>query len=172
MSWNIYTKYALYYESEENGGCAKWNEDIEEWTLRSLHLSGNALRMKRETSIDGLPRPETNFAREMKKDNNFRTNPRYKYKNVIDLELENNFGDGDEYIDLKQGYKKRIEDLLNFSVLSSCSQDKKSCASKLQTSNINNPYFCYDKKASKGDDLAVSKILFHENLFSNLSSNG
>jgi len=171
MSWNIYTKYALYYESEENGGRAKWNEDIEEWTLRSLHLSGNALRMKRETSIDGLPRPETNFAKEMKKGNHFHTNPRYKYKNVIHLELENNFKEVDEYVDLKQGYKKRIEDLLNFSVLSSCSQDKKPGASKLQTSDINNPYFCYDKKTSKGDGLAVSKMFFMKIFFSYLCSN-
>lgn len=45
---------------------AKWNEEASSWLIPRLEIAGNALRMRRPVSIAGLPRPETEYARQRK----------------------------------------------------------------------------------------------------------
>jgi len=65
---------------------ATWSEDIDDWILPNLHLSGNTLRVKRPGSALGLKRPTTEYARLAK--NLGDPNPRYRADNVINLDLD------------------------------------------------------------------------------------
>lgn len=80
-------KYAHLYDDEENGGIAQWNEENEEWSVPRLDLAGNRLKLRqRPTSIPGLPRPESEYARRMQQMDP--TNPRWRYKNLVQYGLE------------------------------------------------------------------------------------
>jgi len=65
---------------------ATWSEDIDDWILPNLHLSGGTLRVKRPGSALGLKRPTTEYARLAK--NLGDPNPRYRADNVINLDLD------------------------------------------------------------------------------------
>jgi hypothetical protein len=56
---------------------AVWQEEASSWTVPRADISGNALRrmVARPVSIDGLRRPETEYARQRKQ---YDPNPRYK----------------------------------------------------------------------------------------------
>lgn len=63
-----------------------WSEEIDDWILPNLHLSGNSLRGQRPGSSLGLTRPTTEYARMAK---NFGDpNPRFRGDNVLDLPLD------------------------------------------------------------------------------------
>lgn len=63
-----------------------WSEEIDDWILPNLHLSGNSLREKKPGSSLGLTRPTTEYARMAK---NFGDpNPRFRGDNVLDLPLD------------------------------------------------------------------------------------
>jgi len=63
-----------------------WSEEIDDWILPNLHLSGNALRDQKPNSALGLTRPTTEYARMAK---NFGDpNPRFRGDNVLDLPLD------------------------------------------------------------------------------------
>ena len=50
-----------------------------------LEITGNALRPQRFVSANGLKRPETEYSRHRKQ---YDTNARYKYDNVLTMELD------------------------------------------------------------------------------------
>jgi kinesin family protein 3/17 len=63
-----------------------WSEEIDDWILPNLHLSGNSLRQSKPNSALGLTRPTTEYARMAK---NFGDpNPRFRGDNVLDLPLD------------------------------------------------------------------------------------
>jgi len=63
-----------------------WSEEIDDWILPNLHLSGNSLRPTRPISSLGLTRPTAEYARMAK---NFGDpNPRFRGDNVLDLPLD------------------------------------------------------------------------------------
>jgi len=63
-----------------------WSEEIDDWILPNLHLSGNSLREQKPNSALGLTRPTTEYARMAK---NFGDpNPRFRGDNVLDLPLD------------------------------------------------------------------------------------
>jgi len=63
-----------------------WSEEIDDWILPNLHLSGNSLRPTRPGSSLGLTRPTAEYARMAK---NFGDpNPRFRGDNVLDLPLD------------------------------------------------------------------------------------
>ena len=65
---------------------AQWNNEIDDWVLPHLQLSETSLRKKRPDSALGLKRPVSEYARMAK---NFgESNPRYKYDNILQLELD------------------------------------------------------------------------------------
>jgi len=65
---------------------AQWSEEIDDWVLPNLHLSGNSLRAKRPSSALGLKRPTSEYARLAK--NLGDTNPRFRYDNIMQLDLD------------------------------------------------------------------------------------
>jgi kinesin family protein 3/17 len=63
-----------------------WSEEIDDWILPNLHLSGNSLRAQKPGSSMGLIRPTTEYARMAK---NFGDpNLRFRGDNVLDLPLD------------------------------------------------------------------------------------
>ena len=63
---------------------AKWKEMEEKWHIPRLELAGNNLEPIHGT-IRGLPRPETDYARQQRA---IDSNLRWRYDNVLDLELD------------------------------------------------------------------------------------
>ncbi len=76
---------ARTFDDVANGGRAVWKEELENWVLPRLEITGNALRPSRFVSANGLKRPETEYSRHRKQ---YDTNPRYKYDNVTSLDLD------------------------------------------------------------------------------------
>jgi len=76
---------ARNFDDVNNGGRAVWQEEQEVWVIPRMDLTGNNLRPQRFSSANGLRRPETEYARHRKQ---YDTNPRYKYDNVAQLELD------------------------------------------------------------------------------------
>jgi len=63
-----------------------WSDEIDDWILPNLHLSGNSLRQTKPGSSLGLTRPTTEYARMAK---NFGDpNPRFRGDNVLELPLD------------------------------------------------------------------------------------
>ena len=136
ISHFIPIEYTQLYDDEEVGGRAIWDKEKEEWILPRLDMSGNCLRMQRMTSEKGLPRPETEHARQRRK---LCSNSRYRYNNVIDLKLEEL--DSDENFSTSNGYNARILNLLNMTLYDSDLTDNKQA-----TSSRHNPLREYDSK--------------------------
>jgi len=65
---------------------ATWSDDIDDWILPNIHLSGSSTRIRRPGSALGLKRPTTEYARLAK--NLGDPNPRYRADNVINLDLD------------------------------------------------------------------------------------
>lgn len=66
---------------------ATWSDELDNWTIGRLELAGNNLltTLKRPVSIDGLRRPETEYARARKL---FDKDPRFRYDNLLELDLD------------------------------------------------------------------------------------
>lgn len=66
---------------------AVFNQEAESWAIPKMDLTGNALRadVTRPISNPRLRRPETEFSRQRKQ---FDNNPRYKYDNILSLDLD------------------------------------------------------------------------------------
>ena len=63
-----------------------WNAEAESWSLPNQGLAANVLRAtRRQTSANGLLRPETEYARQRKQ---YDTNPRYRHDNIINMEMD------------------------------------------------------------------------------------
>ena len=77
-------EYARIIDDSDNGGRAVWDEDDEAWFVPKLEFAGNNIQ-KRKVSTPGLPRPESEYAKCRKKADN---NPRYRYENIISLDLD------------------------------------------------------------------------------------
>ena len=76
---------ARHLDDVNNGGRAIWKEEADMWILPKLEITGNSLRPSRAASAPGLKRPETEYARHRKQ---YDTNTRYKYDNVVGLEMD------------------------------------------------------------------------------------
>jgi hypothetical protein len=64
---------------------AKWNEELDSFILPHLEIAGNALRRPRPVSMEGLVRPESEYARQRAQ---YDSNPRYKYDNILHQDLD------------------------------------------------------------------------------------
>merc|ERR1712194_70489 len=76
-------KYALLYDSVENGGRAVWDECQETWKIPGLKHQGSTLK-ERSMSKNSLHRPETDYARRRKM---IDPNPRFHTDNIVELDL-------------------------------------------------------------------------------------
>ena len=108
-------KYAKLFDDENNGGCAEWDDEDEKWIIPKLELAGNVVvKNQIPTSIAGLPRPESDYARYQKKIDP--KNPRWRYNNVSQFDLEmpdratSSYGDGSEEL------SDHIERIVNMSI--------------------------------------------------------
>ena len=77
-------KYALLYDSVENGGRAVYDESREAWSIPGLKTNGNKL-MRGRRSADGSRRPETEYARRRRMVD---PNIRWRTDNIVDLDIE------------------------------------------------------------------------------------
>eukprot|EP00164_Ancoracysta_twista_P001307 GFYU01001710.1.p1 GENE.GFYU01001710.1~~GFYU01001710.1.p1 ORF type:complete len:837 (-),score=324.28 GFYU01001710.1:210-2720(-) len=65
---------------------AHYDEEGDEWIVDRIEFAGNHVRQRRPTSAVGLKRPTSEFARTQQALGD--DNPRYKYENIINLELD------------------------------------------------------------------------------------
>ncbi len=88
---------------------AVFKDEDDQWVIPKLDLSGNALRadVSRPLSNGKLRRPETEFARQRKQ---FDTNPRYKYDNILSMDLDPNEKTTQEFAG--PGMKSRVDMIL------------------------------------------------------------
>ena len=118
---------------------ALWKEIEETWLLPKLDLAGNNKRLHRPINsiYCGLPRPETEYARKQRKSS---SDPRWRYDNVIDLELDSNHYNTDPEVELESGpLRKDIRRILNINIDDQGHQIN----IPVETSN---PYMRYTKK--------------------------
>ncbi|CAM9163815.1 unnamed protein product [Ectocarpus fasciculatus] len=64
---------------------AVWNQEDETWVVQKLELAGNRIRSNRMTSNNRLRRPESEYSRHRRQNDQ---NPRYKYENISSNELD------------------------------------------------------------------------------------
>ena len=76
-------QYAKMFDDENDGGRSVWKESDEMWIIPTLDIERNNIR-RRQHSIPGLPRPESEYARHRKK---LDKSARWRYDNVINLDL-------------------------------------------------------------------------------------
>jgi len=65
---------------------AQWDDESDNWFIPRLELAGNQIRPpRRPVSANGLRRPDTEYSRQRKQVD---SNPRYKYENIINMDLD------------------------------------------------------------------------------------
>lgn len=64
---------------------AKWNDEDDCWLIPRSELAGRNVRINRPVTSTQLRRSETEYARQRKQ---FDSNPRFRYDNIINLEME------------------------------------------------------------------------------------
>ena len=111
ISHFIPMEYSEFYDDEADGGLAKWDEEKQEWTLPRLDLSGKSLRIQRIVGANSRNLPDTEHARRRKL---CCSNPRYRYKNILDLDIEND-DNYDETSDMNE-QNTRLLNMLNMNI--------------------------------------------------------
>lgn len=144
-------EYARMLDSAEVGGRAVWNAETEDWTIPRLDISGNARRSERMVSVSGLPRPESEYARRCRQND---SNPRYRYDNVIDLELERPERTTQDY-EGPDVTKSQISDILNMTLFDDI--DPNGNVQYAASTGPKNPYYRYDKKSVSDEGSSKSK---------------
>jgi len=143
--------FAQMLDSAEVGGRAVWNAEAEEWSIPRLDITGNARRSQRMVSVNGLPRPESEYTRKCRRHD---TNPRYRYDNVIDLELERPDRTTQDYEGPGMA-KSQLSDILNMTMFDEI--DPSGDVQYTTSTSPKNPYYQYDKKSASEDGSSKSK---------------
>ena len=85
MYYTFLYKYAKLFNSEENGGIAKWDETDENWYIPNINLAANNTISRRLVSEPGLSRPESEYSRRRRQ---IDKDVRWKNKDVLQLDLQ------------------------------------------------------------------------------------
>ena len=114
---------------------ATWKEMEERWHIPRLELAGNNTIEPIHSSIRGMPRPETEYARQKRATD---SNPRWRYDNVLDLDLDIDQASSDDYVETTGSVRSDIERILNLDI------DDEGRQIHIPT-NMPNPYLRYSK---------------------------
>jgi kinesin family protein 3/17 len=123
---------------------AVFNQEDDSWAIPKLDLSGNALRsnVTRPVSSTKLRRPETEFARQRKQ---FDNNPRYKYDNILSLDLDPSEKTTQEFAG--PGMKSKVDMVLAMDINGDEGED---VTYEHMQPPISSPYLSYGNNAAAG----------------------
>ncbi len=85
MYCTVLRKYATLFNSDQNGGIAKWDETDESWYIPHIDLAANNRISRRLVSEPGLFRPESEYSRRRRQ---IDKDVRWKSKDVMQLDLQ------------------------------------------------------------------------------------
>ena len=124
---------------------ASWSAEDDAWLIPKMELSGNALNrsnLNRPISSSKLRRPETEFARQRKQ---YDANPRYKYDNIISLDLDLSERTTQEFAG--PGMKSRVDQILAMDL---AGEDGDDVSFSNTDSAISSPYLTYGNEVGNG----------------------